>query len=182
MSSSKRDSVFEWGHSLPNFNYTISAPAPDCQLKIILLSDFSIIIRVFFTPFLCLMKAIFRHEKNAAKRRFLARACGNRTHLGSSSLPATVLKTAGHTSTHLLPNIDLYYHIFAGKARPVYSAGKPRFSLRKSPSFLVMPVLSKYSSAASAYLREVESASRSSARVMVSFAAKWALAAAHTFS
>ncbi len=34
----------------------------------------------------------------------MAGTCGNRTHLGSSSPPATVLKTAGHTSTHLLPN------------------------------------------------------------------------------
>ena len=36
-------------------------------------------------------------------RRPLAGICGNRTHLGSSSPPSPVLKTGGHTSTHLLP-------------------------------------------------------------------------------
>ena len=48
----------------------------------------------------------FHNQKSPSRLQWgsMAGTCGNRTHLGSSSPPATVLKTAGHTSTHLLPN------------------------------------------------------------------------------
>ena len=42
-------------------------------------------------------------QKSKLQHVRMAGICGNRTHPGSSSLPSPVLKTGGHTSTHLLP-------------------------------------------------------------------------------
>ena len=67
----------------------------------------------------------------------------------------------------------------AQNAHYACAGGNPRLSRRKSPSFFVMPVLSKYSRIAKAYLREVPRLSRICARVIVSFSAKCAFAAPH---
>ena len=74
-----------------------------------------------------------RKEPSIDSSFLLAGICGNRTHPGSSSPPTTVLKTAGHTSTQLLP-CEMQYSIHFRTVQ----AAKCRFFGKKPLLFIAV--------------------------------------------